>query len=186
MLPSTSPWQALFACPPSPIWNLISFTVESTLSSPSSRSDPPVSHQGTALAHLDSFLPHDLVVWTDGSDPFGKGGLAYLPTALSMAQRPFLYFRQAQYPQVFALKPAPFCKLFTGLGSTNKPATSLFFFSHQTFALASPLCPFLHLSFYLNLSGRSGRHCVLSPPVLSGYNGSPDTHSSQGTMQLMS
>ena len=34
--------------------------------------------------------------------------------------------------------------------------------------------------------GRSGRNCLLSPPILSGYNGSPDTHFSKGTMQLMS
>ena len=36
----------------------------------------PHSHQGAALAHLDSLLPHDLVLWTDGSVlfPFGKGG----------------------------------------------------------------------------------------------------------------
>ena len=43
----------------------------------------------------------------------------------------------------------------------------------------------LHLSFYLKLSGRSGRNCPLSPPVLSGYNGSPDTRFSRGTTQLM-
>ena len=43
----------------------------------------------------------------------------------------------------------------------------------------------LHLSFYLKLSGRSGRNCLLSPPVLSGYNGSPDTRFSRGMTQLM-
>ena len=42
MLHCTSPREALFACPPSPSWNLPSFTVESTLSSPFSRSDPPL------------------------------------------------------------------------------------------------------------------------------------------------
>ena len=52
------------------------FTVESTLSSPCFRSGLLLSSQGTALAHLDSLPPHDLVLWTDGSVPFpfGKGG----------------------------------------------------------------------------------------------------------------
>ena len=76
MLPSTCSREALFACPPCPPWNLPSFTVESTLPTPCSRSDPPLTRQGAALAHLDSLPPHDLVLWTDGSVPFpfGKGG----------------------------------------------------------------------------------------------------------------
>ena len=80
MLPSTCSREALLACPPYPPWNLPSFTVESTLSSPCSRSDPPHSRQGAALAHLDSLLLHDLVLWTDGSVLFcfGKGGSGVL------------------------------------------------------------------------------------------------------------
>ena len=50
---------------------------------------------------------------------------AYLPTALSVALRPLFPFRRAQFVQVFPLKPAPFCTLFAGLGSTNKSAISL-------------------------------------------------------------
>ena len=42
-----------------------------------------------------------------------------------MALRPLFLSQQAQYAQVSLLKPAPFCKLFAGLGSTNKSATSL-------------------------------------------------------------
>ena len=76
MLPSTCSREALLAYSSFPHWNLPSFTVESTLSSPCSRSDPPYSRQGAALAHLDSLSPHDLVLWTDGSVPFpfGKDG----------------------------------------------------------------------------------------------------------------
>ena len=70
MLPSTSSREALLACPPFPPWNLPPFTVESTLSTPCSRSDPPLSRQGVALAYLGSLPPHDLVLWTDGSVPF--------------------------------------------------------------------------------------------------------------------
>ena len=63
---------------------------------------------------------------------------AYLPTALSVALRPLFPFRQAQYVQVFPLKPAPFCTLFAGLGSTNKSAISLLFSSCLTPVLSSP------------------------------------------------
>ena len=80
MFPSTCSREALLACPPCPPWNLPSFTVESTLSSPCSRSDPPLTRQSAALAHLDSLPPHDLILWTDGSVPFpfGKGGSGVL------------------------------------------------------------------------------------------------------------
>ena len=43
MLPSTCSRKALLACPAFPSWNLPSFTVESTLSTPCSRSDPHFS-----------------------------------------------------------------------------------------------------------------------------------------------
>ena len=56
----------------------------------------------------------------------------------------------------------------------------------MTLVLSSPLCPLLHLSFYLKLSSRSGRNCLFFPSVLSGYNGSPDTCFFRGTKQLMS
>ena len=77
MLPSR---EALVACPLFPPWNLPSFTVESTLSFSCFRSDLPHSRQGAALAHLDSLLSHDLVLWTDASVPFpfGKGGSVVL------------------------------------------------------------------------------------------------------------
>ena len=79
MLPSTCSREAL-ACPPFPPWNLPFSTVESTLSTPCSRSDHPHSRQCATLAHLDSLPPHDLVLWTDGSVPFpfGKGGSGVL------------------------------------------------------------------------------------------------------------
>ena len=80
MLPSTCSREAFLACPSCPPWNLPSFTVESTLSSPCSRSDPPLTCQGAALAHLDSLLPYNLVLWTDGSVAFafGKSGSGVL------------------------------------------------------------------------------------------------------------
>ena len=115
-----------------------------------------------------------------------RAALAFLPTALSVALRLLFSFRQAQYVPVFPLKPAPFCTLFAGLGSINKSAIFLLFSSCLTLVLSSPPCPLLHLSSYLKLCGRSGRDCLLSPPVLSDYNGSPDTRFSRGTTRLMS
>ena len=71
-------------------------------------------------------------------------GLAYLPTALSVALSPSFPFPQAHYSQVSLLKPAPFCTLFAGLGSTIKSATSLLFFSYLSLVLFSAPCPVLH------------------------------------------
>ena len=76
--------------------------------------------------------------------------------------------------------------LFAGLGSTNKSTTFLLFSFYLTLVLSSPPCPFLHLSFYFSLFGRSGKNCLLSPPVPSGYNGFPDTRFSRETTRLMS
>ena len=75
-----------------------------------------------------------------------KAAPAFLPTALSVALRPLFPFRKARYVQVFSLKPAPFCTLFAGLGSTNKSAISLLFSYYLTLVLSSPPCPLLHLS----------------------------------------
>ena len=65
---------------PSPPRNLPSFTVESTLSSPYSHSDLPLSRRSAALAHLDSLPPYDLVLRTNDSVPFpfGKSGSGVL------------------------------------------------------------------------------------------------------------
>ena len=115
--------------------------MESTLSTSCSRSDPPLSRQGAALAHLDSLSPHDLVLWTDGSVPFflARAAPAFLPSALSVSLRPLFPFRQAQYAQVFPLKPAPFQTLFAGLGSTNKAAISLLFSYYLTRSVLATL-----------------------------------------------
>ena len=117
-----------------------------------------------------------LMTWYSGLTalfPFlsAKVALAYLPTALSVAPRPLFPFQQAQYVQIFLLKPVPFCTLFAGFGSMNKSAIS-FLLSGSRSVLAT-LCV-LRLSFYLKLSGRSSRNCLLCP-VLLDYNWSPDT-----------
>ena len=140
------------------------------------------------LSHTLTLCP--LMIWCFGQTAlflflFAKAALVFSPTALSVALRPLFPFRHAQYLQVFPLKPAPFCTLFAGLGSTNKSAIFFLFSYYLTLVLSSPPCPILHLSSYLKLCGRSGRNCLLSPD-LSGYNGSPDTHFSRGTTLLTS
>ena len=164
----------------------------------SSRLSPPFPLDALALipltlakVRLSPILTlSPLMTWYSGQVALflfllARAGPAYLPTALSVALRPLFPFQQAQYVPVFPLKPVPFCTLFAGLGNTIKSAIFLLFFSCLTLALSSPPCPLLHVSCYLKLCGRSGRNCLLSP-VLSGYNGSPDTRFSRGTTQLMS
>ena len=68
-----------------------------------------------------------------------KAAPAYLPSALSVALRPLFPFQQAQYVQVFPLKPAPFYTLFAGLGNTNKSAVSLLFLSNSRPVLYHPV-----------------------------------------------
>ena len=146
MLPFTSSRETFLAFPLCPPWNLPFLTVESTLSYSCSSSDPsPSSYQSAALTHLDFLLSYDLVLWTDGTVPFfwAKAALAYLPTALSVALRPLFPFQQAQFVQVSLLKPAPFCKHFAGLISTNKSAISLLLSFYLTLVLSSPPCPLL-------------------------------------------
>ena len=66
-----------------------------------------------------------------------KAAPAFLPTALSVALRPLSPFRQAQYAQVFPLKPASFCTLFAGFGNTIKSAIFLLFSYYLTLVLSS-------------------------------------------------
>ena len=131
--------------------------------------------------------PHDLVLWTDGSVPFpfGKGGSGVLANCSLSGTESSLFISTGQYVQVFRLKPEPFCTLFADLGRTSMSATSLVISYCLTLVLSSPPCPLLHLSSFPELCGRSGRNCLLSPSVLSGYNWSPDTHFSRGITRLM-
>ena len=126
--------------------------MESTLPTLCSRSDPPLS---LAKVRLSPTLPlSPLIIWYSGQTALflfflARAAPASLTFALSVALRPLFPFRQAQYAQVFRLKPAPFCTLFAGLGSTNRSAFFLLFSYYLTLVLSSPPCPLLHLSFYL-------------------------------------
>ena len=145
MLPSTSPRETRLASFPSPSWNLPSFIVEFTLSTPCSRSDFPLTCQGAALILT---LSH-VMVWCSGQTVLflfllEKATLAYLPTAGYVALMPLFPSQQAQYAQVFPPMPAPFCKLFAGLGGTNKSATSLLLSDSRS--ILSSTFPFTSIS----------------------------------------
>ena len=179
ILSSISPREALLACPPSPQRNLPSFTVESTFSSPCSRSDPLLSL--AKVRHSPTLTLSHLTIWCSGQTILfllflAKTALASLPTALSMASRLLFPFQRAQYAQVFPLKSAPFCTLM--LVSAAPISLRLLF----SFSLIW-LCPHQPVLSSISLTGTV---LSLSPPVLSGYNGSPDTRFSRATMRLMS
>ena len=139
MLPSTCSREALVACPPCPPWNLPLFTMESTLPSPCSRSDP------LSLAKvwlLPTLTLSPLMIWYSGQTALflfllARAAPVFLPTVLSVALRPLFPFQQAQYAQVFPLEPTPFCTLFAGLGSTNKSAISLLLLSDSRSVLTT-------------------------------------------------
>ena len=87
-----------------------------------------------------------LTIWYSGLTALflfllAKAASTFLPTALSVALRPLFPFQQAQYAQAFPLKPAPFCKLFAGLGSTNKSAIFLLLLSDSRSVLATLFSP---------------------------------------------
>ena len=95
-----------------------------------------------------------------------KSILTSLPTALFGALlRPLFPIQQDNCVAAFLQKPAPLCKLFAGLGSTNKFVTTLRF-STQITALSLPYFPLLRPSFYLTLSGLSGRKYSFFLPFL--------------------
>ena len=114
------------------------------------------------------------MLWTDGSVlfPFGKDGSGVLANCSLCGTEATFFFQQAQYAQVFSLKPAPFCKLFTSLGSANMSATSLLLLSDYHSVLSSIF------SFTLI----SGRKCFFSPvpirlQLVSGHSFFPGNNS---------
>ena len=91
--------------------------------------------------------------------PLGKGGYGLLAN-FSLCDVATSRSWHAQCVQAFLLKLAPFCKLSADLGSTNKSATSLFFFSDSCFVLSTLFS--LLFSFYFILFGTSGRNYQFS------------------------
>ena len=145
-LPSLNFWKAP--------WNDFAFYFDSHC--PSAEEYSSLFLSFAAVLRTSLTLNALLMVWCSGQTALflsllAKTALAHLPAALPVALRPPFSFQQAQYAQVFPLKPAPFWTLFAGLGSTTKSAIYLLFSYHLSLALFSPPCSLLHLSFYLNL-----------------------------------
>ena len=117
ILPSTSPREALLACPLFPLWNLLFFAVESTLSSPCSRSGSPLPRQDAALAHLDSFPSHDSVLWTDASAlfSFDKGSFGVLANCSLCGTEATLLFSAGLVCLSFSAKACAILKALFGL-----------------------------------------------------------------------
>ena len=102
--------------------DLPSFSVESTFSYTYSSSDflflakvrlsliLTVSHLINLRSRLMAPFPFLLA----------KTAFSFLQTGRFVVLRPLVSFQQAQFVPDFPLKPAQFCKLYTGLGSTNK------------------------------------------------------------------
>ena len=129
MLPSTCSREALLACLPFPFWDLPSFTVESTLPTPCSRSVPPLSGQGAALAHLDSLPLHNMVLWTDGSVPFpfGKGDFG----VLVLSSPPYAFLHLSSYPKLCGISGRN-CLLFPAVLSDYNGSPDTRFFRGTT------------------------------------------------------
>ena len=127
------------------------------------------------------------MLWTGGSVAFvfGKGGSGVLANCSLCGTEATLFFSAGPGCSRFS---AEACAILQALcwSRQHQQVCHFFFLFYLTLALSSPSCTLFHLSFYLKLCGRSGRNCLLSPPVLSGYKGSPGTRFSRETMQLMS
>ena len=118
----------------------------------------PLARQGAALAHLDTLLPHDLVLWTDGSVPFplGKGGSGVLANCSLCGTETTLSFSAGPVCSSFS---AEACAILHALCWSRQHQQVCHF---SSLFLLSDSCSVLHLSFYLKLSDRFGRNCLLS------------------------
>ena len=131
-----------------------------------------------------TLLLHDLVLWTDGSVPFtsSESGSSVLTNCSLYGTEATCFFSAGSVCSSFS---AEACAILQALCWTRQHQ-QVCHFSYLTLVLSSSPSPLFHRSFYLNFSGRSGKNCLLSLSVLSGYNGPPDTCFSRGTTRLMS
>ena len=145
MLPSTCSKEALLACFPF----LLGICLRLLWSPPFPLHALALIPLSLAKVQLSPILTLSLLmIWYSRQTALflfllAKAAPVFLPTALSVALRPLFPFRQAQYAQVFPLKPAPFCTLFAGLSSTIKSATfsSLLLLSDSCSVLATLSSP---------------------------------------------
>ena len=176
MLPSTSSWEVFFA-----FSHLLGTCFLLLRSPPFPLHTPalipsPLSRQDAALAHLNSIPPHDLIIYRDGSVlfSFGKGSSGVLANSSLCGAEVTLSFSAGPVCSSFS---AEACTILHALCWSRQHQQVCHFFSLLlSYSRSVPATlSFLHLSIYLDFSFRSGKNCLLSPPVLSGYNGSSET-----------
>ena len=181
MLAATFPRNVFFACFSAPFWTPLYCgpLFGPHFSSPYSRSDllffVKVRFSSTlTLSHL--------VMWTVGSVPFlfGKRSFGILANCSLCGTETTLSFLVGPVCSSFFLCSLRHSASFLLVSATRRSLSFLFF---QVLALSSTHCPPIYLSFCLKVSGRNS---LLSPPLPSGYNRSPDTHFFRGIAQLMS
>ena len=110
-----------------------------------------------AMKHL-----HNLAIWTDGPVlfSFGKGGSSVLANCSLCGTEVTL--SSLEGPVCLYMFSAEACAIMQALcWSWTAPNSLPFVFTSLTLALSLPLCPLLHLSFYLNLCSKSSRNCIL-------------------------
>ena len=121
------------------------------------------------------------MLWTNGSVPFpfGKDDSGILADCSLCGTEATLFFSAGPVCSSFSAEAYTICKLFAGLGSTNKSAISLLFSSYLILALSLPVCPLLHLSLYLNLWQElfSLSSCSIRPQWVSGHSFLPSNDS---------
>ena len=149
MLSSTSPREALLACPGFSPWNLPSLIVDSTLSSSCSCSDPPLTRQDAALVHLDS-LP--LLIWYSRYTalfpfPFGKGGSGVLTNCLLCGTEATLSFSAGP---VCSSCSAEAYTILNALCWSRQHQQVCHLSYYLTLAPSSPPCPFSIFPFTSN------------------------------------
>ena len=141
------------------------------------------SCQGAALTHVDSLPPHNLVLWTNSSVPFpfGKGKSGVLTNCSLYGTEVTLSFSAGPVSSSFSAETYTILQAFCWSRQHQQICHFFLFLSDSRSVLAtlsSPPSFLLPQSLWQKLPSLS--------PVLSGYNGSPDTRFSQGTMRLMS
>ena len=112
--------------------------------------------------------PYDLVLWTDGSVPFpfGKDGSGVLANCSLCGTEATLFFSAGPAYSSFS---AEACAILHALCWSRQHQQACHF--SYLLLLSDSRSVLAILSSYLKLCGRSGRNCLLTSPVLSGYNG---------------
>ena len=140
------------------------------------------------LAHLDSLLPHDLVLWTDGSVPFpfGKGSSGVFANCFLCGTEATLSFSAGPVCSSFSAGACAILHARCWYRQHRQVChySSLLLLSDSRSILAALSFP---PSFLLSQTlWQIWQELSCLSPVVSGYNGSPDTRFFWGTTRLMS